>query len=94
MKWTKEKKEQINYIIASVAILTGIVLIFCGLFLPPVGEISATVLTGVGEFLTFGGAILGINQVYKGETEAFKGEVRGYLERRIREKEEEEDEQQ
>lgn len=82
MTWNKDAKEKIAYSFAGVAFLVGIVLIFCGLFLPPVGEIAASVLTGTGEFLAFAGAILGINQFYKAETDSFKSEIRSELKRR------------
>lgn len=85
MTWDKTTKEKIAYGFAALAFLVGIVLIFCGLFLPPVGEIAASVLTGTGEFLTFAGAILGINQYYKTETDAFKSEIRGEIRGKINE---------
>ena len=41
-------------------LIAGIVLSFIGIYMPPLGEIHASVLTLVGEFLTFSGSALGI----------------------------------
>lgn len=43
-----------------VVLIAGIVLSFIGIYMPPVGEIHASVLTLIGEFLTFAGSALGI----------------------------------
>lgn len=43
-----------------VVLIAGIVLSFIGIFIPPIGEIHASILTLVGEFLTFSGSALGI----------------------------------
>lgn len=41
-------------------LMAGIVLSFIGIYMPPLGEIHASILTLVGEFLTFSGSALGI----------------------------------
>ena len=41
-------------------LIAGIILSFIGIYIPPVGEIHASILTLVGEFLTFAGSALGI----------------------------------
>lgn len=43
-----------------VTLLAGIVLTYIGIYSPPVGEISGSVLAALGEFLTFAGSALGI----------------------------------
>ena len=45
--------------------LSGILLLWVGLYLPPIGEISASVLTGFGEVATFSGALIGIDYSYR-----------------------------
>lgn len=44
--------------------VAGVVLMFVALFLPPVGILSTSVLTGSGELLLTGGAILGVDVAY------------------------------
>ena len=43
-----------------VVLIAGIALSFIGIYIPPIGEIHASILTLVGEFLTFSGSALGI----------------------------------
>jgi len=43
-----------------ITLLAGIVLTFIGVYAPPMGEISGSVLAALGEFLTFAGSALGI----------------------------------
>lgn len=43
-----------------VTLLAGIVLTYIGIYSPPIGEISGSVLAALGEFLTFAGSALGI----------------------------------
>lgn len=53
-------KEWIIFGCGIVTLLAGIVLTYIGIFAPPVGEISGSVLAALGEFLTFAGSALGI----------------------------------
>lgn len=75
MKWSKETKEKINYILACLMIVFGVGLTIAGFIVPPLGEISASVLTGLGESLTFAGALLGISLHYANELTSFKNKV-------------------
>ena len=43
-----------------ITLFAGIVLTYIGIYSPPVGEISGSVLAALGEFLTFAGSSLGI----------------------------------
>lgn len=47
---------------AIIAFLTGIALAIAGFYVPPEGEIDGSVLTIVGEFLTFFGSVFGIGE--------------------------------
>lgn len=51
----------IQFCSALFLLLAGVILIFISLFLPPEGEIDASVLTALGEFFTMAGSIWGIN---------------------------------
>lgn len=51
--------------------LMGCVLLWVGLFLPPMGIIHASVLTALGEVFTFSGALIGIDYSYKYKTIKF-----------------------
>lgn len=60
-----KNKEQIRTAIVwtagVIAFITGIALTIAGFFTPPQAEISGSVLTALGELLTFFGAIFGIS---------------------------------
>ena len=44
--------------------VSGVAMMFVALFIPPVGVLSTSVLTGSGELLLTGGAILGVDVAY------------------------------
>ena len=62
---SKAKKEDIRTAIVwtagCIAFVVGIALTVAGFFTPPQAEISGSVLTALGELLTFFGAIFGIS---------------------------------
>ena len=57
---------------ACIAFLTGIGLCISGFCVPPEGEISGSVLTATGEFLSFFGAVFGIGEYTKIQIEKLK----------------------
>lgn len=75
MIWNKETKEIYMFRFAVVSFAVGVILIFTGMFMPPVGEINGNVLIGCGEFLSFTAALLGINVHYDNELQKFKSRV-------------------
>lgn len=60
-------KEQgyIQLITAAILAIIGMVLLFCGMYIDPQGEIHETVLVAYGEVLTFSGSLMGIDYNYK-----------------------------
>lgn len=55
----------IQLITAAVLAIAGMILLFCGLYIDPKGEIHETVLVAYGEILTFAGSLMGIDYHYK-----------------------------
>ena len=55
----------IQLLTAAVLSVGGLVLLFCGAFVSPQGEIHQSLLVGFGEIATFAGALFGIDYVYK-----------------------------
>ena len=51
--------EQRRFWLGCVLIVVGIVLIFLGFYVEPVGELSGSLLGAVGEVFTLGGALVG-----------------------------------
>ena len=62
-------KADIQLITAAVLSVGGLVLLFCGVFIAPQGEVHESILVGFGEVATFAGALFGIDYTYKFESE-------------------------
>jgi len=58
-------KPSIQLITAAVLAIGGLVLLFCGVYIAPQGEIHESLLVGFGEVATFAGALFGIDYTYK-----------------------------
>jgi len=58
-------KVNLQLIAAFVLSIGGLILLFCGVFIDPQGEIHTSLLIGFGETCTFAGALFGIDYVYK-----------------------------
>ena len=50
---------------AAILAIIGMVLLFCGMYIDPQGEIHETVLVAYGEVLTFSDSLMGIDYNYK-----------------------------
>ena len=73
-------KEVIIYSLAVVTMIAGLVLLFCGLFIAPQGEIHSSVLTAFGGICVFVASLLGISLHYANELDMFKSRVEKRLE--------------
>ena len=58
-------RANIQLITAAVLSFGGLILLFCGIFIAPQGEIHESILVGFGEVVTFAGAIMGVDYTYK-----------------------------
>ncbi len=61
-------KVDIQLVTAGLLSVGGLVLLFCGVFIAPQGEVHESLLVGFGEIATFAGALFGIDYVYKQKT--------------------------
>ena len=60
-----KRENLIQLLTAALLSLGGLILLFCGLFIDPQGQIHETLLVAFGETATFAGALFGIDYVYK-----------------------------
>ena len=60
-----DKRHAIQLITAAILSLGGLILLFCGAFIAPEGQIHESLLIGFGEVATFAGALFGIDYIYK-----------------------------
>lgn len=58
-------KIELQLITATVLSIGGLILLFCGIFIDPQGQIHESLLVAFGETATFAGALFGIDYVYK-----------------------------
>lgn len=65
-------KEVLVYSLAIVTQIAAFVMLFLGIFIPPEGEIHASVLTAFGTSLLFVGSLLGVTMHFANETTKFK----------------------
>jgi len=57
--------QNIQLMLATILILSGLILLYLGLFMPPMGVIDSSVLVAFGETCTFGGALIGVDYHYR-----------------------------
>ena len=55
----------VQLITAAVLSIGGVILLFCGVYIAPQGEIHESILVGFGEVATFSGALMGVDYVYR-----------------------------
>ena len=67
-------KLNIQLITASILSIGGLVLLFCGIYIDPQGQIHESLLIGFGEVATFAGALFGIDYTYR-----FKDYVKSHI---------------
>lgn len=77
---TEKIRTTIVYVAAVIAFLTGVGLCIAGFYVPPQGEISGSVLTATGEFLTFFGSVFGIGEFTRIQLAKIKEETNRKLE--------------
>ena len=65
---SRKEKMTIQLWLGVFLAVTGVALLWAGLFIHPVGIIHPSVLTGIGEVFTFSGALIGIDYTYKFKT--------------------------
>ena len=82
-------KDKISYVLCVASFICGTALTFCGMFISPIGEIDASVITSLGIFLTFSGSLIGLNVHYSSELTHFKTEVQRTIDDKHKNKEKE-----
>ena len=55
----------IQLITAAILAIGGLILLFCGVYIDPKGEIHDTLLVAFGETATFAGSLFGVDYYYK-----------------------------
>ena len=58
-------KWNIQLLTAFVLSFGGLVMLFCGIYMTPLGQIHESLLVAFGEVATFAGSLFGIDYAYK-----------------------------
>lgn len=58
-------KSNLQLKMATLLTVSGVVLLFCGFWVDPEGEIHASILVAFGEISTFAGALFGVEYCYR-----------------------------
>ena len=63
----KNMKDKLTIQLLTAALLSigGLIMLFCGVFIDPQGQVHESLLVAFGEVATFSGALMGIDYVYK-----------------------------
>lgn len=80
MRDLKDSKQRAAYWTAIVAFLVGWALTIAGFIVPPVGEISGSVLAVLGEGLVYAASVFGVTLYFNHQMARFKEDTRKYLE--------------
>ena len=76
-------RDKTAYLTAIASFILGALMAFIGLFLPPVGEISGSVLSYTGMATSYTASILGVSMYFKQKVD----KIEGYVESKFKEKE-------
>ena len=66
-------KDQFDIQLLTAAILSlgGMIMLFCGVYIEPLGQIHESLLIGFGEVATFAGSLMGIDFHYRSKTKDY-----------------------
>lgn len=76
----KDKKENAAYVTAIVAFVAGWGLTVAGFCVPPVGDVSNSVLAILGEALVYAASVFGVTLYFRNQMAKFRQDARKYLE--------------
>lgn len=65
LKFHTTMRLDLQLIAAFILSTGGLILLFCGVFIDPQGQIHETLLVAFGETATFAGSLFGIDYYYK-----------------------------
>lgn len=76
---TQDAKSRWAYITAIVAFVVGWGLTIAGFCVPPVGEVSGSVLAVLGEAMVYTASVFGVTMYFHNQLAKFRSDTRAYL---------------
>ena len=80
MKWNKETKDKVSYIMACLAFIFGMGITIAGFIVNPLGVIHESVLWVLGQSLTYSGAVFGVGLFISNKSQEIKSFIKGIKE--------------
>lgn len=81
-EWSLRKKEQIQYCVAVLGFVFGLVMTAVSAFaVEPIGEVHPSIISILGIVISFAAAIFGVSLHYDSELQHFKTEARNEFRR-------------
>ena len=77
------------HVTAVIAFVVGWGLTIAGFCVPPVGEVSNSILAVLGEAMIYAASVFGVTLYFKNQLRMFKEDTRAYIERKNRTDEQE-----
>jgi len=65
LNFKRYMKLNIQLLTAAILSIGGLIMLYCGVFIDPQGQVHESLLVAFGEVATFSGALMGIDYVYK-----------------------------
>lgn len=79
MELKNDYKQKAAYITAILAFILGWALVIAGFCVPPVGEVSGSVLAVLGQAMVYAASVFGVTMYFSSEMYKFKAETREFL---------------
>lgn len=76
----KSRKDRAAYFTAIISFLAGWGMTIAGFVVPPIGEVSNSVLAILGEALVYAASVFGVTLYFSNQMAKFKADTRKYLE--------------
>ena len=77
-----DRKQRAAYITAIAAFIVGWGLTIAGFCVPPVGEVSGSVLAVLGEAMVYAASVFGVTMYFNHQMARFREDTRAFLENR------------
>ena len=78
---TDTRKQKAAYVTAIVAFIVGWGLTIAGFLVPPLGEVSGSVLAILGEAMVYTASVFGITLYFNHQMERFRIDAKRYIDR-------------
>lgn len=76
----KDRKEHAAYWTAIIAFIVGWGLTIAGFVVPPVGEVSGSVLAVLGEAMVYTASVFGVTLYFRNQMAKFRSDAKKYIE--------------